>query len=191
MEPTEDVPEKTTEEPVDAPKEEKKNAFVELTTAMRNKRQSLMSKIDEIKELRETLQGLNKVSVRALSKRKEQLEFKVSTEALTLDKERAFMKTIKGIDQEIRQAQSRESERGKMLMKIKELDGGIEKLKNELDEMKLGLINLRDDRKKKRADFKKRREERETAPRSRPAPRKDEELVISLEDIVIMKKGGK
>lgn len=183
-------PDKPVESPSEAPKEEKKNAFLELTTAMKEKRQSLMDKIDEIKELREKLQGMNRISVRTLSRRKEQLEFKIATEALTLDKERAFMKTIKGIDQEIKQAQSRESERSKILGKIKALDGEIEKLKNELDEMKLNLIKLRDERKKRRLDFRKRREEREAVSRPKPAPKKDEELIISLEDIAVMKKGS-
>jgi len=189
MEPSEEKPEKPIDAPQEAPKEEKKNAFVELTTAMREKRQLLMSKIDEIKELREKLQGMNKVGVRALTRKKEALEFKVSTEALTLDRERALMKTIKGLDQELKQAQSREAERTKILGKIKELDGEIEKLKNELDEMKLNLIKLRDERKKRRADFKKRKEEREAAQKLRVMPKKDEELFISLEDIAVVKKG--
>ena len=188
MEPSEEKPERPIDAPREAPKEEKKNAFVELTTAMREKRQLLMSKIDEIKELREKLQGMNKVGVRALTRKKEALEFKVSTEALTLDRERALMKTIKDLDQELKKAQSREAERTKILGRIKELDGEIEKLKNELDEMKLNLIKLREERKKRRADLKKRREEREAAQKLRVMPKKDEELFISLEDIAVVKK---
>ncbi|MEM4331976.1 MAG: hypothetical protein QW500_01720 [Candidatus Micrarchaeia archaeon] len=188
-----EVTEQNSEQPADMPSEaqkERKNVFVELTTMMRDKRQALMSKIEEIKSLREKLQNMNKVGVRALTKKKEQLEFKVATEALTLDKERAFMKAIKGLEQEIKQAQQREEERKKILSRIKGLDGEIEALKNELDEMKLSLIKLREERKKKRAEYKKRLEGREAAPKQKPLPRKDEELFISLEDIAIMKKGN-
>ncbi|MCX8200075.1 MAG: hypothetical protein N3G76_01255 [Candidatus Micrarchaeota archaeon] len=189
MELTEGKPEMPAEAPAE-PQKEKKNAFVELTTAMKDKRQSLMSKIEEIKSLREKLQGMNKVGVKALTKKKEQLEFKVATEALTLDKERAFMKTIKGLEQEIKQAQAREEERKKILSRIKSLDGEIEALKNELDEMKLSLIKLREERKKKRAEYKKRLEGKEAAPRQKAPLKKEEEFFISLEDIAIMKKGN-
>ncbi|MCX8205897.1 MAG: hypothetical protein N3H30_01575 [Candidatus Micrarchaeota archaeon] len=165
---------------------ERKNAFMELTESMKQKRQLLLSKIERIKGLRDQLAGANKSSVRALKKKKEYLEFKVSTEAITLDKERQLMKSIKGLEEEIKSAEGKEGARKEILAEIKELDSDIEKLKNELDEMKLELIKLREERKKRRAEVRKRREEREQRPH---APQfKKEEFVVNLEDIVVIKK---
>ncbi|MEM0438207.1 MAG: hypothetical protein QXU54_02810 [Candidatus Micrarchaeia archaeon] len=165
---------------------ERKNAFMELTESMKQKRQLLLSKIERIKALRDQLAGANKSSVRALKKKKEYLEFKISTEAITLDKERQLMKSIKGLEEEIKSAEGKEGERKKILAEIKELDGDIEKLKNELDEMKLELIKLREERKKRRAEVRKRREEREQKPHAQQF--KKEEFVVNLEDIVVIKK---
>lgn len=172
--------------PAQAQQGEHKNVFMELTESMKQKRQLLLSKIERIKELRDKLASANKSSVRALKKKKEYLEFKVSTEAITLDKERQLMKSIKGLEEEIRSAEGKEGERKKMLAEIKELDGDIEKLKNELDEMKLELIRLREERKKRRAEVRKKREEREQKPHAQQF--KKEEFVVNLEDIVVIKK---
>lgn len=165
---------------------QKKNVFTELTETMKGKRELLLSKIDRIKELRNKLDAINKSGVKALEKRKERLEFKVATEAITLEKERELMKSIKGLNEEIKRAQSKEGERKELLAEIKALDEEIEKLKNELDEMKLNLIELREERKKRRVDARKKREEHEAKPHE---PRfKKEELIVNLEDIVVIKK---
>lgn len=167
-------------------KEEKKNVFSELTDSIREKRKLLLEKIDKIKELREKLRNLNKISVRALTNKRKRLEFKISTEAITLDKERALMKHIKDLDGEIKRAQERESERSDLFKQIKSLDSEIEQLKNELDEMKLNLIKLREERKKKRAEVRKRKEMKEKKEKHRHP--KNEEFVVNLEDIAIVKK---
>ena len=177
----------------------KLNVFSQLTQSMRDKRSSLLSKIDEIKSLRERLKGLNQTGVRALEKKKERLEFKISTEAITLDKERALMKEVKAINDEIKAAASSSDNRRDVVTKIKQLDGEIEILKNELDEMKLELIKLREDRKKRKQMIKKKKEAREARAergdrgerfRRRPegkAPT-EEEMFVSLEDIVVINK---
>lgn len=175
---------------------DKPNVFNELTNSMREKRSSLLSKIDDIKVLREKLKGLNKTGVRSLERKKEKLEFKISTEAITLDKERALMKEIKNLDEEIKLASNTSDNRKDILAKIKKLDGEIEILKNELDEMKLSLINLREERKKRKLLIKKKKEARaaraergETQRRKREdkAPTA-EEMFVSLEDIVVINK---
>ena len=176
--------------------ENKINVFSKLTQSMREKRSSLLSKIDEIKSLREKLKGLNQTGVRALEKKKERLEFKISTEAITLDKERALMKEVKALNDEIKAAASTSDNRRDVVTKIKKLDGEIEILKNELDEMKLELIKLREDRKKRKQMIKKKKEAREARTergerfRKRPegkAPT-EEEMFVSLEDIVVINK---
>lgn len=179
--------------------ENKPNVFSQLTQSMRDKRSSLLSKIDEIKSLRERLKGLNQTGVRALEKKKERLEFKISTEAITLDKERALMKEVKALNDEIKAASSSSDNRRDVVTKIKQLDGEIEILKNELDEMKLELIKLREDRKKRKQMIKKKKEAREARAergdrgeryRRRPegkAPT-EEEMFVSLEDIVVINK---
>jgi len=180
-------------------KDNKPNVFSELTQSMRDKRGSLLSKIDEIKSLREKLKGLNKTGVRALEKKKEKLEFRISTEAITLDRERALMKEVKALNDEIKAASSSSDNRRDVVTKIKQLDGEIETLKNELDEMKLTLIKLREERKKRKQMIKKKKEAREARaergergdrPRRRPegkAPT-EEEMFVSLEDIVVINK---
>ncbi len=177
----------------------KTNVFNDLTQSMRDKRSSLLSKIDEIKNLREKLKNLNRTGVRALEKKKERLEFRISTEAITLDKERVLMKEVKSLNDEIKAASISSDSRRDVVKRIKELDGEIEILKNELDEMKLTLINLREERKKRKQIIKKKKEAREARaargergdrPRRRPEGRAptEEEMFVSLEDIVVINK---
>ena len=172
------------------------NVFTELTHSMREKRSYLLYKLDEIKNLREKLKKMNRTGVRALERKKERLEFRISTEAITLDRERALMKEVTGLHDEIKAASKTSDNRKDVVGRIKELVGEIETLKNELDEMKLTLINLREERKKRKQMIKKKKEaraargERGDRPRRRPegkAPT-EEEMFVSLEDIVVINK---
>ncbi|MGC9057602.1 MAG: hypothetical protein ACP5H8_00785 [Candidatus Micrarchaeia archaeon] len=163
------------------------NTFEEISSRIKEKRALLLNKIDQIKELREKLGMLNKTGVRALMKRKEKLEFKIATEAITLERERELMKTIKGLEEEIKRVGSKEEERKNYLANIKVLNKEIEQLKNELDELKLEIIKMREERKKKRLEMRKRGEKKTLEKRASKAP---EEFVINLEDIAVFKKNN-
>lgn len=173
------------EQPQEQKGEKKRGPIGQLIDKMRERRKILLDKIEEIKKLRDTYKRMSRNSVKALIKKKERLEFKIATEAITLDKERALMKVIKALDEQIKAAQSKEAERKKVKDAIKALDAEIEALKNELDEMKLELLKLKEERKKRRA---KKRPKNVPVNKQPSMPKKSKEPVVTLEDIAIIRK---
>ncbi len=119
-----------------------------------------------------------------LRRLKEKLEFRISTEASTLDSEKELIRKIKGIDEDLEKA----IKNYKVRRKVELVTGDIEELKKETDsqEEKIKASNKRLD------DLYSAL--RAMSGRGRPArqprhdARQERSKAISLEDIAVMKE---
>lgn len=117
-----------------------------------------------------------------LKRLKEKLEFKISTEASTLDSEKELIRKIKGIDEDLEKA----LKSYRVRRKVELVAGDIEELKKEIDEQE---ERIKSSNKKLDELYS---ELRATTGRRPSQPRREQRhersKVISLEDIAVMKE---
>jgi chromosome segregation ATPase len=140
--------------PLEKKKEELYAALKGVSARLRHKRHEEATLRDELSaKMAET--GLN---ARELRKRKARLEFRISTEATSLAKERAMMKEMKLLDKELAQA----SELERMERKLWLVEGDIRAAESEIIRMKGEIDSIKKEiRESRESERDKIREERE------------------------------
>jgi uncharacterized coiled-coil DUF342 family protein len=204
----------------EGPKEEIKDEVAERRQALESKRNALLTRLKkldaqgnyksyEAKALRTILKDKVRIDTRALRRKLNYLDFKVQTEATTLQLERQLMKEIKKTQREIDDAATDEKQFRKLSYlesDIRECEKEMNQLEHELQETNKEISELdtmsREESKKRASEerAKKRMGEREKKRKeTHEAVKKEEEPfmtklepTVTLEDIcVIKKKEGK
>lgn len=131
-------------------------------------------------KMRET--GLN---VRELRRRKERLEFKIATEALTLAKEREMMKEMRLLEKELEKASELERMERKLRLvegDIRSAEAEIAQIKKDIDATKAEIKAMREsEREKVREQRAKEWEEKKRAQLMERKAKREEELKKELE----------
>ena len=131
-------------------------------------------------KMRET--GLN---VRELRRRKERLEFKIATEALTLAKEREMMKEMRMLEKELEKAGELERMERKLRLvegDIRSAEAEIAQIKKDIDAAKAEIKAIREgEREKVKEQRAKEWEEKKRAQLMERRAKREEELKKELE----------
>ena len=184
--------------------------------ALESKREALLTKLKNIdsqakyksyeaRALRTVLKGKRRPDARGLRRRLEMLEFKVQTEASTLQMERQLMKEIKKTEKEIVEATAEDRQFRKLAYlesDLLECEKEMDHIEKELQETNAEISELEkasrdetarqmfEERERKKSEYreKKRKEKKEEQKKETEPYMTKIEPLVSLEDICVIRK---